>query len=179
VLIKYSGVISIIITWLFVVRPAFAAGVKSKYKTISHMTGEKKYLHIINGGLIFGAMMQLLFIRYLMVQYHLALLSIGVILYISTITATLLTTIFPFRKFEKIHTHVVKYYFITIPLAILFIGLQLRPSFSKLFLVSMLVPALYLIAELSVFEEYKKDNALMEMWAFYLLSVWTLIMTFY
>lgn len=174
----YSGIFSILITWSLVVAPSIIGGIKSDHKTIFQVTVKKKYLYIISAGLVTGAVFQLLFLINLTNKFRLSITSPGVILYFSTIISTLFVVMFPYFKHKNVHTWLVVYYFIAIPISLILIGFQVKTANYVLFLASMATPLLYFLGEIFFAKKYQRGNALTEIWAFSLLSIWTLLMTF-
>ena len=167
-----------IVAWIFVVLPAIFTGIDVKSKTISRTTKNKRNLFVINFGLRIGALFQFLFLIYLIGKFNLSYLSLTVVLYFSTIVATLVVSFTPIYKNTKLHQRSAYYYFSTIPIFLILFGLSIKDTYNPLSKISILIAALYLIGMLLINIKIKKENALSEIWAFLMLSIWTIIITF-
>lgn len=174
----YSGVLSVIVVWAFVVTPAIMERIDVKSKTISRTTFKKSNLLIINYGLRSGALLQLCFLIHLARKFHLSFLSPAVLLYFSTIIASLIVSFTPIQQNKTKHQHVAYYYFYVIPISLIIFGFSIKTIHYQLFLASIIIPLLYLIVMFLITKRFKKENALSEILAFSLLSIWTILVTF-
>jgi len=171
---KYSGILAIIVAWLFVAGPTFT--INGKKNTISEATKKYSSKIIISIGLVFGSFLQFLFLLYLNAKFGLNSYSVGSLLYILTNIATVLVAVFTIQKNPRMHTFLVRFYFIVHPISLFILGVSIRiilvQTISSLLIVS------YAIGAMFVWQRYKKQNAYMEEWAFLILSLWVLFMTF-
>ncbi len=176
---RFSGVMAIFIAWFFVVAPALKFGINSKFETITVSTTKSQSVKkLIGCGLIVGAVFQSLFLFYVARKFSISLFDFGSLLYLSANLATVLVAFFTHSRCPKIHSIMVLYYFITLPVSLLFIGISAEPNSRYLLLVSVFAPTLYFAGQVLLFKKYKNYNALMEFWAFFVLSIWTLAATF-
>jgi hypothetical protein len=175
---RFSGVIAILIAWIFVVFPAFKSGIKLKTDTITTSTSDKYTNAIISIGLILGALFQAWFLIYLQRIFRFNAISIGSVLYLTANLATILVALFTEKRNKLIHQLLVTYYFFACPLSLLFIGLSLEGHHNYLADTSFLIPIMYFFGQFLLWRKFKKPNTLMQMWAFVILSIWTLAMTF-
>lgn len=176
---KISGIIAIIIAWFFVVTPALKFGINSKSDTITTSTNKNSvHKKIISFGLVVGAVFQTMFAVYLIRRFSIPLLSPGIIMYLSANVATICVAIFTEKKYPKTHKIMARYYFIVCPLSFLFIGLSLKSTDIYPKMISIITPIVYFVKQSVLWKKYKTDNALMEFWAFIILSLWTIVMTF-
>lgn len=176
---KLSGVIAMLIAWLFVVSPAMKIGINSKSDTITTATlksdGVKRQ---ISYGLVIGAIFQAIFSLYLMNQFYIPLSNLGIILYLSANLATICVAIFAQNRHPRIHDSLVLYYFIVCPLSLLFIGISIESASNYHLVISIISPIIYFIGQSFLWLKYRTGNAFMEFWAFFVLSTWTVLMTF-
>lgn len=147
--------------------------------TVSTATAkDKRVKRIVGVGLLVGAPFQALFMFYLMRRFSIQFISLGSFLYLTANLATMLVAYFTLDKFPAAHRRLVQYYFVAMPLSMIFIGIYVRTAGLLPLLVSLAAPLLYLGGSLSLFRTHKKGNALVEMWCFAVLAVWTFVMTF-
>ncbi|MBU0708277.1 hypothetical protein KJ596_00825 [Patescibacteria group bacterium] len=177
-IIKLSGILSMVFAWVLVVIPGLHAGIDGKSQTISFATKNKAYRTIINSGLVGGGLLQILFLSYLVGRYLLSYFNLGVLMYLSTTIITISVAFFPEPTYPKIHKKLARYYFVVNPLSLMIIGLSIKEKCSPLFFASAIIPLLYFIGLIFLIKKYKTENALMQAWAFLLLSFWTAIATF-
>lgn len=164
--------------WVFVVTPSSMGKVLRGKQTISFATKNKAKRRLIYFGLMAGAISQIAFLYYLVQRFSIKLPNLGVFIYLSTNISTLLIPFFNMWK-SKIHEALVFYYFAANPLSLLLIGLTIRSQFPTLFIISLLVFLAYFIIVVRLIVIHKMRSASMERWAFLMLSIWTLFMTFY
>jgi hypothetical protein len=177
ILLRYSGLLASLVAWLFVVRPAMRHGIDGKRQTITTATVENKnVLKTVSFGLTIGAFLQGLFLFYIIQRFDLPVFGIGSILYLTANIATILVAIFHYEKHPKLHETFADYYFIVSPLSLAFIGFTAMKNGVHLFTISVLVVILYFIGSWRILKKFGK-NAMIEMWAFAMLSIWTLIFT--
>lgn len=176
-LFKYAGLLSVVTTGLFIVAPLLTAGNKSKDRTISEITNNKNNLYIVNFGLIIGALLQLLFLGYLIDKFQLSTNYLFKIVYFGTIMSPVLTALNPYYKRKTIHNFFVKYYFISSPIYLMMFGLTIS-SYQLLSQLSIIMSLIYILGNIAIFAKYKKENALIEVLSFSLLSIWTIAATF-
>lgn len=177
-LIKYSGAISMFVAWIFIVIPTLAGRLDHKLETISRITHRKIYLYTVNTGLITGAILQLVFLLFLINKFNLSRLSPFAVAYFSTVVATILVVVFPHHKQKVKHTIAVRYYFVVIPISLMLFSLSLTNTHKFLSLVSNLISTSYAGGVLYIIKKYGIKNSLIEMWAFLQLSIWTIMVTY-
>lgn len=176
-MLKMSGVFAILIAWLIVVLPALRYGIDLRRQTITSATClDKRVSRIITSGLIVGAISQGIFTFYIVDYFQIPMLRIGNITYLTTNIATILASIFHFNRHPKVHSIFVSYYFIFCPLSIGLIGFYVLDTHNFLTLLSMIILSLYVIGELLLLKKFK-SSAYLEIYAFILLSIWTLAFT--
>jgi hypothetical protein len=172
---QYSGILAIVFAWGFVTFPALIS-IDSKKYTISEATKKKTSRIVIGFGLVIGAFLQFLFLLYITEKFTLSSYDIGHFLYLLTNIATVLVAIFTIQKATQIHTFLVCFYFICHPVALVLVGLSTHDSIIKL--ISTLLMVLYCVGNFILWNRYRKQNAYMEQWAFLILSIWVLYITF-
>lgn len=176
--LRFSGILAMFVAWILVVGPALHHGIDSKSQTITLATVEnKKVLKIVGFGLIVGAILQGVFLFYLVQKYQFPLLSIGSLMYLSANAATVLVALFHFDKFPKLHEIFARYYFVVSPLSLGFIGLSVMKNDPHLFIFSILIVLFYFVGSLTIIKKINTENALLEFWAFFMLSIWTVVFT--
>lgn len=173
-ILKLSGIVSIVITWLFVVAPAIRAGIDNKRQTISSATINRRVAVPVTFGLIIGTFFQIIFLSYLLNRFELDFLNFGSILFLTSNLATILVALLPEHKYLKIHSFFVKYYFVTNPISLLYISYLANKPF--LFVIAIGSVILYFSGILIII---KKEGvcARVEQWAFLTLSALTVFMT--
>jgi hypothetical protein len=177
--LRFSGILAMFVAWFFVVGPALHHGIDGKRQTITSATVEnKKVARIVGFGLVIGAFLQGLFLFYLIQRFQLHLLSIGSFLYLTSNIATIFVAFCHYSKYPKIHEFYAKYYFVMSPLSLAFIGFSAMKLNSYLFVFSLIVVLLYFFGIWQLIKRFRSDNALLEMWAFFALSIWTIVLTF-
>ena len=92
--------------------------------------------------------------------------------------ATILVAIFTEEKYPRIHFGLVLYYFITCPISLLFIGLSINSVNNFPLIISVAAPIIYFVGQAVLWSKYRFGNAIIELWAFLVLSLWTMVMTF-
>jgi len=100
----------------------------------------------------------------------------GSLLYLSTNIATILVALFPAQKFPNIHRFCADYYFLVNPISLVLIGLSIAHDNYYIYIFSIILVIIYFMGFFWQLIKFK-INALMEMWAFLTLSVWTLVLT--
>jgi len=162
-----------------VVAPAVNFGINCKSDNITSATTKSSPVRkIIGFGPITGAIFQALSLSYLIKKFSLDVYDFGSLLYLSANLATVFVAFFNYHKHPKIHDALAKYYFFACPLSLLFIGISAKINNYYPLLISVIAPILYFVGQLLLYKKYRRGNALMEVWAFSILSIWTLIMTF-
>lgn len=174
---KYFGLVAVFIVWVFVISPAVMAKINLKKDTITSATYNKKYSSLINLGLLLGGVSQIIFSIYLAQKFKISVFNPGVIFYISTAVATILVSIFSENKFMRLHILLVKYFFVIHPLSIFLLGV-LGESNTFVNAICLIVPLLYFGGIIMGLKLNNKLNAISEIWAFAVLSVWSLMITF-
>lgn len=176
IFLKFSGILAMFVAWIFVVGPAMHHGIDSKSQTITLATVEnKKVLKIVGFGLIAGAILQGIFLFYIIQKYHVPFFSIGSLMYLSSNIATIMVAIFHFDKFPKFHEAFARYYFVVSPLSLGFIGYSVMKLNPHLFFFSILTVIFYFTGSLIIMKKINTENALLEFWAFFTLSIWTVV----
>lgn len=166
--------------WIFVVFPALHFGIDIRKETISSATFKDDGVNTIIGfGLVAGALSQIVFLSYIVQKFFINYISVGCILYLTANLATILVAFFTYKKHPLIHKLLTRYYFFIMPTSLIFIGSYIKNTGGYvLFFFSLLVLILYSIGQLFLFKKYRGSNSLMEFWAFGILSIWTLVITF-
>lgn len=178
VFLRFSGILATLVAWLFVVAPAIAYGIDSKNEPITAaVVKNRKVMMIVSFGLIVGAFLQGFFLFYLIQRFGLPLFGIGSFLYLTSNIATILVAIFHFDKHPKIHQTFAEYYFVVSPLSLAFIGFTAIKNGAHLFIFSLIIVLLYFAGSGIVIKKLGSQNAWLEMWAFIMLSVWTIVFT--
>lgn len=173
-IIKLSGIISILITWLFVVAPAVRAGIDNKRQTISSATKKREVAIPVNFGLVIGTFFQILFLSYLHKRFELGYFNFGSILFLTTNLATIMVVLLPEHKYFKAHSFFVKYYFVFNPISLLYISYLANNVL--LFAVAIASVILYFSGIIKIIME-EGVCARVEQWAFLTLSVLMVFMT--
>lgn len=175
-LLNLSGILAILIAWLFVVFPALKYGINPTKQTITSATSLSKVVkRYITFGLIVGSFFQGLFIFYIIEKFQIPLFSIGNILYLTTNIATIFVALYNFDKHPKFHTFFALYYFIMCPISLILISLSVIQSYYYIFIFSLAIVLMYTIGESLIYKKFK-GCAYLEIWAFFMLSIWTIVM---
>lgn len=176
--LKFSGLGAMAVAWLFVVAPAVRYGINFKNETITIATiKSKRVMDIVSRGLVIGSILQGLFLFYLLNRFSLHLTDIGSLLYLSANLATILVAIFHYDKYPHVHDLFSYYYFIVCPISLAFIGYSLFPTYFVVSIFSFLLILLFGSASLWLIATVNAKNALLELWIFFILSIWTTVMT--
>jgi len=173
-ILKLSGIISILITWLFVVVPAIRSGIDNKRQTISSATKKREVAIPVSFGLIIGTLFQILFLSYLLKRFELGYLNFGSILFLTTNLATIMVALLPEYKYFKAHSFFVKYYFVFNPISLLYISYLANNVL--LFAVAIVSVILYFSGIIRIIMQ-EGVCARVEQWAFFTLSILTIFMT--
>lgn len=176
IFLRSSGLLAMIFAWLFVVVPALKFGIDGKRQTISSATKNNGVRIIVSIGLTLGSLFQFLFLRYLLFRFNLSFFNMGGMMYSSAIVATVLVAIFTEHRFVNIHSFFVKYYFCIFPISLLLVMSNTINEHQNLFAFSCLIVFLYFGG---IWWTIKKFgiSAKVEQWAFFVLSVWTMVLT--
>ncbi|MCA9377237.1 hypothetical protein H6763_00290 [Candidatus Nomurabacteria bacterium] len=176
-LLQISGLVAVIIAWVFVVTPAICSGIDPKRQTITNATKKSKRVSfIISFGLVFSAIFQSIFALYLIDRFDLSFSNIGILVYLSTNIATMFLAFFHIERHPKLHIFFAIYYFIVSPISYGLIGSSISGSSNHLFELSILMILLYGFGELVLLYKYR-GGALAEIWPILLLSIWTMVFT--
>lgn len=178
-IVRFSGIIAMFIAWLFVVTPAIKFGVNHKSDTITTaITNNDSASKVINRGLIIGAMFKMIFLLYLIKRFSIPPYGLAPILYLTTYMATICLAFFTQVKYPIIHYLIALYIFIVGSFSLLFIGVSAK-SFNQFPLyISVGATIVYFLGQIIIWKKYKFGIALMEIWGFVILTVWTVTMTF-
>ena len=174
--LRFSGVLATLFAWLFVVTPAIRFGIDGKRQTITSTTKDNKVKRIISIGLVVGALLQTVFLFYIIQRFQLHLTDLGCLMYLSTNVATILVAFFTEQKHPKIHEALTEYYFVINPLSLVFIGLSAVGNYFYIFIFSFLIVLFYFFGIWRLLKKFGKA-AIVEQWAFFVLSIWTIVLT--
>lgn len=175
----YSGVFSILFTWLFVVFPIFFVKVDIKNETISEVIGRSRLtLFSVTSGLLLGGLSQIFFLYNLILKFKLEDNYLFTVLYLSTCIATLAVAFLPEYKYKRPHAVFVRYYFITFPICMFLMALMLYQKYLLTSTLSFLLILLYAVGNALILFRFKKPTAISEIFSFFILSVWVILMTF-
>ncbi len=175
---RYSGMVAILICFACLVAPTVVLRTNHKSETITQSTlRNSRARKVVYYGLIVGAFFQALFLGFLQKHFSMPLFSIGPLLYLSTSVATILSAL-SYGKYPNVHYGVGVYYFIFCPVSVFLISYSVEPNYPTLFLFSLATSLLYALGQLGILVKYRRGNAFMEIWAFFVLAVWTSVMTF-
>jgi hypothetical protein len=177
-ILLFSGIVSIILTWTFVVFPVLRIGINVKKQTISEIASQNKsVLTRVSIGLLLGGVFQLLFAIHLLSKLEVPLYSFSTFIYLSTCLITFLVVIFPEHKSPKIHTYLVRYYFFTVPLYVFLIAIRIIGTNTFISYLCFLLVALYLVLNTVVIQRLQKATIISEVTSFLIISLWIILMT--
>lgn len=120
--------------------------------------------------------MQALFIFYVCDKFMLDRWNFGSVLYLTANLATVFVGLVYYEKYPRLHTFFTRYYFFTMPLALLLIGYMFGDAHRTIFITTVVLVIAYALGQFSLFRKYQTGNALMEGWGFVILTIWTLMM---
>ena len=179
VLMRFSGLVAIVIAWVFLIIPVFVVKADFRKETVTSVAGKSKLLRcIITAGLMGGAAMQALFILYLSDKLLLVRWNLGTILYLSSNVVTVFVALVFYEKHPKLHTFLTRYYFFALPLALLLIGHMLKSQYPMFYMFTIIILVFYAVGQFTLFRKYRIGNVLMEGWGFVILTIWTLVTIF-
>ena len=181
-LIHYSGLMAIVIVWLSIILfPIFYLPVKIKEETLSKaISKNRNATKVLSFGLFISGILSIVFLKYLTDRFDLLIAMPTSILYISMGFVTILAAFFNPLKYKKIHLSIATYYFWISPLMMLTFGTTLSHTYEKIAsIASYFCFLLYTMGAISIMFWTKKiKNTQLEIWAFLILLIWVLIMTF-
>ena len=181
-LVQYSGLMAIVTVWLSIILfPIFYLPVKIKDETLSKaISKNRSAVKVLSFGLFISGILSIVFLKYLIGRFGLLISMPTVILYISMSFVTILAAFFNPIKYKKTHLLIATYYFWISPLMMLTFGTTLSHAYEKIAsMASYSCFLLYTIGAISIMFWTKKiKNTQLEIWAFFILLIWVLIMTF-
>lgn len=170
----------LVIWGVLVIYPFFYRDLGYRKETISALGQKKKNVFIaITTALLIGNFFQVVFLTYLQNKYAVNTTSYGFILYLTMCLTSFLATIFVPKYNPKIHFISSACYFVVVPLMMPAIGYEIIPYGNLIFNISIVLSFLYVFVSLFFLKRYKETNAMIEIFCFLILSVWTLFLTFY
>ncbi|MFA5996571.1 MAG: hypothetical protein WC790_02525 [Candidatus Paceibacterota bacterium] len=173
---------AIITVWLSIILyPYFYLPIKIKDETLSNaISKNRNFTKVLSLGLFISGALSAVFSNYLISRFSLLITMPTIILYISMSFVTILAAFFNPSKYKKIHLSIATYYFWISPLMMLTFGATLAHTPEKIaFIASYFCFLLYIIGVTAImFWTKKVKNTLLEIWAFFILLIWVLIMTF-
>lgn len=180
-ILHYSGLMSIVVVWgVIVIYPTFKLPIKLKHETISQaMALNTNVLKVVCKGLIVGGIFQGLFLLYLYNRFNIPITHPLSYLFISLSLATILAGVFNPVKFPNTHLAVSAYYLFFSPIVMLATGYFLYNSEKIVALVSLICGSLYVIGGFILMIRYRNIQAAsLEIYSFFILSLWAVIFTF-
>jgi hypothetical protein len=177
---KFSGIISIAVVWLVLIGyPYLHRDLGFQKETISALSAKKNnVLRAITTALVIGCFFQMYFLLYMNNKFALGLTSIGSLLYVSMGIATLAATLFNSKHNPNIHFWSTAYYFVVAPVTMVVIGYESVSYNSWILALSSLLSILYVLVNMYLFIRYRGSTAAIEIYCFFVLSLWTLFITF-
>lgn len=176
-ILKYSGIMSVIITWILVVLPVVRKNNDIYGQSISSASSSNNTVRIVSIGLILRALFQAMFLVYLSQIEEVQVSSLSILVYFTTILATITTALFPLTRNPKIHNLAVKYFFVVYPITMVLIGLEMQNFNQLLTYLSILLTVCYFVGMIVIFKKFGLSNALAEIWAFFVISIWIVCLT--
>lgn len=175
--LKYSGIMSVIITWILVVLPVVRKNNDIYGQSISSASSSNNVVRKVSIGLIIGALLQTIFIVYFSQVDEVEVSPLSIVVYFSTILATITTALFPLTRNPKIHNLAVKYFFVVYPIAMILIGLDISSTNLLFTYFSIFISLAYFLGMFVIHKKFGLSNALAEIWAFFVISIWVVNLT--
>jgi hypothetical protein len=177
-----SGLIAMSIAWLMiVVIPLVILPIKHKTETISSaLARHSTVLYIVSISLVIGAFFQGWFFWSVVAWFGDLRAGMFVLLIsLSMSLATVLAAAFsPVHK-SNLHYYSALYYFCIAPFVMAFIGLEFKEINRFIYILSVMCAGTYIVGNLLMMLWYRSmKNAHLEIYCFFILSVWTVMLTF-
>jgi hypothetical protein len=173
VLIKYSGLFVVVLSWTFIVLPYYLLRKNHNMKVLSDVGAIPKVGNVLNIGLILIAVSQLMFWRHLVGMLEMSAFTFSILLLNFASANLLLAGIINRGMNKKLHNNLTRIYFAFSSVGSFFLSF----NFST---ISMRVAALEvgLIVILGVGMVYllvKQKNLFAEIWAILMSSIWMIL----
>ena len=174
--LKYSGIVGIILMWLFVVFPAFVKKTYVNKKPFSYLGKDGKYAVVFNFVLVIIMILQLIFVLYIGLSFG-KISLVGMIIFLSGTLLGILTGVINLKDSVTIHTNLGFGYFILSSIGALIISVSFAEKSAIVSFFSVFDVLLLGVGGLVIYLTTKKI-VFAEMWMFVFSTIWVCLCLF-